>query len=150
MPEAPQHATLVFERFCPAPVERVFAALADPVERASWGTPSETAAFAYDETDFRVGGRDVFRCGSKSNPQYRGVTTYYDIVPNSCIVSSEVIETAGCKLLISMTTTALTPESTGTKIVMTTQLVALQGKDMIEGAKTGNNAALDNLVKALS
>ena len=49
-----------------------------------------------------------------------------------------------------MTTTALTPENTGTKIVMTTQLVALQGKDMIEGAKTGNNAALDNLVKALS
>lgn len=27
------HATLVFERICAAPVERVFAAFADPVER---------------------------------------------------------------------------------------------------------------------
>jgi uncharacterized protein YndB with AHSA1/START domain len=38
-----KHATLVFERICSAPVERVFAAFANPAERATWGTPSETA-----------------------------------------------------------------------------------------------------------
>ncbi|MDE2166293.1 MAG: SRPBCC domain-containing protein [Alphaproteobacteria bacterium] len=62
-----KHATLVFERVCAAPVERVFAAFANPAERASWGAPSETAAFVYDEVDFREGGVDVFRCGDKSN-----------------------------------------------------------------------------------
>jgi len=31
-----KHSTLVFERICAAPVERVFAAFADPEERASW------------------------------------------------------------------------------------------------------------------
>src|SRR4051812_28053620 len=135
--QVPKHATLVFERICAAPIGRVFAAFANPVERASWGTPSETAAFVYDEADFRVGGRDVFRCGNKSNPQYRGVTTYYDIVPNQHIVSSETIETEGTKLLVSMTTTTLRSEGTGTKVTVTTQLVSLNGDDMIEGAKIG-------------
>ena len=91
-------------------MERVFAAFANPVERANWGTPSESAAFIHDEADFRVGGRDVFRCGAKNDPQYRGVTTYYVIVPNRRIVSRETVETAGKILLISMSTTLLEPE----------------------------------------
>jgi uncharacterized protein YndB with AHSA1/START domain len=62
-----KHATFVFEWTCAAPVERVFAAFANPVERANWGTPSESAAFIHDEADFRVGGRDVFRCGAKND-----------------------------------------------------------------------------------
>jgi uncharacterized protein YndB with AHSA1/START domain len=145
----PKHGTLVFERTCAAPVERVFAALADPVERARWGTPSASVALVYDETDFRVGGRDVFRCGSKSDPQYRGVTVYYDIVANERIVSSEMIETKGATILISMSTTTLEPEGAGTKVRLTTQFVSLAGDGMIEGVKLGQNAALDNLVEAM-
>ena len=144
-----KHSTLVFERICAAPVERVFAAFANPEERASWGTPSETAAFIYDKVAFREGGVDVFRCGDKSNPQYRGVTTYYDIVPNKRIVSSEVVETQGRKLLISMSTTTFEPESSGTNIVVTVELTSLAGEDMLNGAKFGHNASLDNLVKAM-
>jgi uncharacterized protein YndB with AHSA1/START domain len=148
-PSEPKHATLVFERFCAANVARVFAALADPVERAGWGTPSETAALIYDATDFRVGGRDLFRCGSKDNPQYRGITTYYDIVPDLRIISSEVVEVQGRTVLISLLTMTLEPEGPGTKIKLTAQVVSLGGDDMIEGAKFGNNAALDNLVAAM-
>src|SRR5579871_3037130 len=59
------HAKLVFKRACAAPVKTVFAAFADPAERERWGAPSENAAFFYEETDFRAGGRDVFRCGAK-------------------------------------------------------------------------------------
>jgi uncharacterized protein YndB with AHSA1/START domain len=144
-----KHETLVFERICPAPVERVFAAFADPEERANWGTPSETAAFIYDKVDFREGGSDVFRCGDKSNPQYRGVTTYYDIVPNQRIISSETVETEGRKLLISMATTTLQAEGSGTKVIVTVQLTSLVGEGMLNGAKFGHNASLDNLVKAM-
>jgi uncharacterized protein YndB with AHSA1/START domain len=144
-----KHETLVFEQFCPAPVARVFAAFADPEERANWGTPSETAAFIYDKVDFREGGRDEFRCGDKNNPQYRGVTTYYDIVPNERIVSSEIVETQGRKLLISMATTTLEPEGTGTKVTVTVQLTSLTGDGMLKGAEFGHNASLDNLVQAM-
>jgi len=72
----------VFECTCAAPVERVFAAFANPVERANCGAPSDTAAFIYDKADFREGGTDNFRCGDKSDPLYLDVTTYYDIVHN--------------------------------------------------------------------
>lgn len=144
-----KHSTLVLERICAASLDRVYAAFANPEERASWGAPSETAAFVYDEVDFREGGVDIFRCGDKGNPQYRGVTTYYDIVPNKRIVSSEVIETQGRKLLISMSTTTFEPEGSGTKVVVTVQLTSLAGEDMLDGAKFGHNASLDNLVKAM-
>ena len=147
--QALQHATLVFERTCAAPVDRVFAAFANPQERANWGTPSETAAFIYDKVDFREGGVDIFRCGDKGNPQYRGLTTYYDIVPNERIVSSEVVETQGRKLLITMSTTTFEPDGAGTKVIVTAQLTSLAGEDMLNGARFGHNASLDNLVKAM-
>lgn len=144
-----KHFTLTMERICAAPVERVFAAFADPVERASWGNPSESSAFVYDEVDFREGGVDLFRCGAKSNPQYRGVTRYYDIVPNQRIVSSEVVEVQGRKLLITMSTALFEREGAGTKVTVTAQLTSLAGEQMLDGAKIGHNAALDNLVAAM-
>lgn len=147
--QTPKHATLVFERTCAAPVERVFAAFANPEERANWGVPSETAAFIYDKVDFREGGIDVFRCGDKRNPQYRGVTRYYEIVPNRRIISSEVVETQGKRVLVTMATTTLEPEGTGTKVIVTAQLTSLAGDDMLNGAKFGHNASLDNLVEAM-
>lgn len=144
-----KHSTLVLERICAAPVERVFAAFANPEERASWGTPSETADFIYEKVDFREGGVEVFRCGDKSNPQYRGVTTYYDIVPDKRIIASEVVEMQGRRLLVSMSTTTFETEGTGTKVVVTVQLTSLVGEDMLKGAQFGHNASLDNLVKAM-
>ena len=66
------HATLVFERKIPAPPEKVFAALADPQARIAWGAPSDTAVLIYDESDFREGGRDCFRCGAKADPTPEG------------------------------------------------------------------------------
>lgn len=147
--QAVTHAELVFKRLCNAPVERVFTALADPAERERWGAPSENAAFFYEETDFRVGGRDVFRCGTKNKPQYRGITTYFDIISNQRIVSSETVETGGSRLFVSLTTTILEPKGRQTKVSVTVQVVSFAGKGMIEGIKDGNNSSLDNLVKVI-
>ncbi len=64
-----RHATLLFEREIPAPVEKVFAAFADMIARAAWGAPSDTAVVIYDEADFREGGQDRFRCGAQDGFQ---------------------------------------------------------------------------------
>src|SRR5579863_2063029 len=121
-PTTTLHATLVFEREIPAPVEKVFAAFADPVARAAWGAPSETAVVIYDAADFREGGQDRFRCGSKADPNIHGTTRYLDITANRRIVSSETIVVDGKRLCASITTLELTPDGDKTKLTSTTQL----------------------------
>jgi len=77
------HETIVIERTYDAAIARVFAAFADPVMRAKWGAPSDTAVIIYDKANFAIGGRDVFRCGAKSDPTYHGETHYLHIVPEA-------------------------------------------------------------------
>ncbi len=149
-PTTTLHATLVFEREIPAPVEKVFAAFADPVARTAWGAPSETAVLIYDEADFREGGQDCFRCGSKADPKIHGTTRYLEIVPNRRVVSSETIVVGGKRLCASLTTLELTPDAGKTRLRSTTQLASFIGEDMVKGHETGNNASLDNLVKYFS
>jgi uncharacterized protein YndB with AHSA1/START domain len=144
------HTTLVFEREIPAPVEKVFAALADPIARAEWGAPSDTAVVIYDEADFRDGGQDRFRCGSKANPNIHGTTRYLDIVANRRVVSSETIAVDGKRLCASLTTLELMADGEKTRLKSTTQLASFIGEDMVKGHKTGTNASLDNLVRYFS
>jgi uncharacterized protein YndB with AHSA1/START domain len=149
-PTTTLHATLVFEREILAPVERVFAAFADPVARTAWGAPSETAVVIYDEADFREGGQDCFRCGSKANPNIHGRTRYLEIIANRRVVSSETIVMDGKRLCASLTTLELAPDGEKTRLKCTTQLASFIGEDMVKGHETGNNASLDNLVKYIS
>jgi uncharacterized protein YndB with AHSA1/START domain len=144
------HTTLVFEREISASVEEVFAAFADPVARTEWGTPSDTAVVIYDEADFREGGQDCFRCGSKADPNIHGMTRYLEIIANRRVVSSETIVVDGKRLCASLTTLELTPHGENTKLKSTTQIASFIGEDMVKGHETGNNASLDNLVRYFS
>jgi uncharacterized protein YndB with AHSA1/START domain len=149
-PMATLHATLVFEREIPASVEDVLAAFADPAARSAWGAPADTAILIYDEADFREGGQDRFRCGSKADPNIHGTTRYLEIIANRRVVSSETIVGGGKRLCASLTTLELTPEGEKTKLKSTTQLASFIGEDMVKGHETGNNGSLDNLVQYLS
>jgi uncharacterized protein YndB with AHSA1/START domain len=144
------HATLVFEREIPALIEKVFAALADPLARTEWGAPSDTAVVIYDEADFREGGQDRFRCGSKADPNIHGMTRYLEIIANRRVVSSETIVMDGKRLCASLTTLELTADGEKTKLKSTTQLASFIGQDMVRGHETGTNASLDNLVQYFS
>lgn len=140
------HATLIFERNIPAPVAKVFAAFANPVVRSEWGTPSDTAVVIYDEADFREGGQDRFRCGSRANPNIHGTTRYLDIVTNRRVVSSETIDVDGRRLCVSLTTLEFAADGETTRLTNTTQLASFIGDDMVRGHEAGTNASLDNLV----
>jgi uncharacterized protein YndB with AHSA1/START domain len=143
------HTTLVFEREISASPETVFAAIKDPIARARWGAPSDTAVVVYDEAFFREGGQDRFRCGSKSDPNIHGVTRYLDIVPNRRVVSSETIAVDGRRLCVSMTTLELAPNGNSTRLKNTTQLASFIGEGMVKGHTTGTNASLDSLCRYL-
>jgi uncharacterized protein YndB with AHSA1/START domain len=121
----------------------------DPVARARWSPPSDTAILIYDEAEFRVGGSDVFRCGAKTDPRYRGETRYHDIVANRRIVWTEVIDELDKRLSVTVTTLELEPDGERAKFKLTVQLAALDGRAIIEGTKAGYTGALDNLTREL-
>ena len=131
------------------PIDQVFAQFADSVARQRWGTPSDTAILIYDEANFQIGGRDVFRCGGKNDPRFHGETHYHVIDKGHRIVSSETIDTGGRRLSVSLTTVEFEADGNRTRLRSTVQVSSLDGQDMIEGTKFGTNAALDNLVRHL-
>ncbi len=144
-----RHATIVLERTYRAAPERVFSEFADPLARARWSPPSDDVLI-YDQTDFRAGGRDLFRCGPKNDPKFRGETLYHLIVPNQCVVSSETLDTDGQRLAVSLSTLDFEATGEGTNLKLTLQMVSLAGAGMIEGYESGNKSALENLARRLS
>jgi uncharacterized protein YndB with AHSA1/START domain len=149
MSEQSLHQTLVFTRVLPASPAAVFAAYADAGQRSLWGAPSETAVLVYDAARFSVGGTDRFRCGSRDDPRFAGTTFYLDIVPDSRIVSSEVIALEGKSLSAALTTLELSAHDQGTALKLTVQATSFMGPDMFKGHEQGYNDALDNLVRFL-
>jgi len=143
--ESTQHATLVLERVYPTSPHRVFGAYADVEVRARWGAPSDTEAIVYSEAHFTVGGSDSYRCGPKSDLPYRGTVRYEDIVTDRRIVFTETIQDADALLSISLITWEIFPEQSGTRLVVTDQIVSFAGAAMVAGSEAGTNAALDNL-----
>jgi uncharacterized protein YndB with AHSA1/START domain len=143
-----QHATIKLEHSYSAPPERVFSEFADPVARARWSAPSDDA-LVYDEADFRVGGKDVFRCGPKGDPKFRGETRYLHIAPNARVVSSETVDLEGQHLAIALSTLDFEPTEDGTKLTVTVQIVSFIGPDMIHSCESGNKSALKNLAAHL-
>ncbi|MEP6566004.1 MAG: SRPBCC family protein [Mesorhizobium sp.] len=139
------HATIVLERTYDASTARVFQALADPQARARWGTPSKNVELVYDKAGFRVGGLDVSRCGPHGNLIYQVETRYMDIEPERRIVSTEVVRKGLNRLSVSLITVELQAVGSSTRLVLTDQIAAFGGKDMIAGSEAGFSAALTNL-----
>ena len=146
--EKSRHATIVLERRYQAPVERVFSEFADPVARARWSAPSSDALI-YEHTDFRIGGRDLFRCGPKNAPKFRGETFYHLIVPNQRVVSSETVDADGQRLAVALNTLEFDVTGDSINLKLTVQMVSLAGEGMIQGYESGNKSALENLARHL-
>jgi uncharacterized protein YndB with AHSA1/START domain len=146
---ATDHGTVVVERTLDVPVARVYSALADAKQRAAWGAPSDTSAFIYDEADFRVGGRDVARCGAKEDPRYRVETRYVDIVPERRVVSTETIHEIDKLLAANITTLELVPDGRRTRLKVTVQVVSFVGPGMIRNTKDGHEGSLANMARYL-
>ena len=144
MNNKPLHATIKLEHSYSAPLERVFSEFADPVARARWSAPSNDVLI-YDEADFRVGGKDVYRCGPKGDLKVRGETRYLHIVANTRVVSSETVDVDGQRLAVALTTLDFEPLDDGTNLTVTVQIVSFAGPEVVHGYESGNKSALKNL-----
>jgi uncharacterized protein YndB with AHSA1/START domain len=142
------HATIVLERLYNAAPSRVFAEFANPTLRARWSAPSGDE-LVYEQAAFTVGGRDVFRCGPKGDPKFRGETIYHVIAPDKCVISSESLEASGQHLAVSLNTLELREAAGGTNLKLTIQIASSAGEGMIRGFESGNRSALEGLAMHL-
>lgn len=143
------HGTVSAERTINVPVARAYHAFADAKEREAWAAPSETASFLYEQTDFRVGGLDVARCGPRSDPRFRVETRYLDVVPMQRIVSIETIQDVDRLLAANITTIEFVPDGPNTRVKVIVQVTSFVGQAMIDNTGAGHTGSLANMARYL-
>jgi uncharacterized protein YndB with AHSA1/START domain len=144
-----EHATFVIERVYAASPARVFAAWADPVQKAQWfAGPDEWIMFTR-ETDFRVGGRERLSAGPADGVVHKFDCCYQDIVPDRRIIYTYDMHLDETRISVSLTTVEFKPEAAGTRLVFTEQGVFLDGTDGAAMREQGTQGLLDKLGAAL-
>ena len=137
--------TLTFEAVVDAPVATVWALFADADRRAEWGAP-EGESQVYDQAQFRVGGRDRYRCGPPDTLDFRGVVDYLVVEPGECLVHTDIVSTGDVLLAASLQTWRFTDLGDRTGVSLTDQVTSFVGAGMIDGHRNGNTKALAQLV----
>ena len=115
------HSTFAIERSYPAPPARVFAAWADPVQKARWSSCHDDWGTAEYHLDFRIGGRELSRVGPPGGPVQTVEGHYHDIVPEKRIVYSYSMRLDDAAVSVSLVTVEFETEGTGTRMVFTEQ-----------------------------
>ncbi|GAA1723638.1 SRPBCC domain-containing protein [Brachybacterium phenoliresistens] len=153
------HATFVLERRYPVPVDRVWAAFADPEIKRTWFGGGEFVDVSRSD-DFRVGGTwtDDGRPG-EDGPMSRFRATYTDIVENARIVYSYDMWLDDAHASTSLSTVVLeavdTAEGPATRLTYTEQGVHLDGvhgpgPEAAAGREEGTAGLLDALGATLT
>lgn len=140
------HATFVLEREYPVPVDRVWAAFADPELKRKWFGSDD---FVYTERsdDFRVGGVTIDDgYDGEGGPLSQFRATYTDITPPERIVYTYDMWLNNAHASTSITTIVFEPTADGTRLTFTEQGVYLDnvhGPDAAVGRESGTAGLLD-------
>lgn len=138
------HDILKFTKTIDAPLAEVWAAFADSDERAKWSVPAGDAQ-VYEESNFQIGGRDVYRCGPPKTLDFHGVLDYIHIVPQSLIVHTDTVTVQDQILATALLTWEFEDRGSATLVRLTDQVTSFVGDDMIEGHRNGHAKALNQL-----
>jgi len=143
------HATFSVERVFAAPLQRVFAAWADPAEKARWFVPPPEWAAAEHALDFRVGGTEHLTVTPPDGVANVYGASYIDIVADSRIVLVYTMHVGGAKISASLATLEFFAEGESTRLVFTEQAAFLDGLDDPETRAAGTEQLMDGLARAL-
>jgi uncharacterized protein YndB with AHSA1/START domain len=138
------HKTVKIQKLLKFPVHKVFKAFSEVKERAKWSVPKGDAVI-YLKSNFKIDGKDVFKCGPIGSLHFTGKVHYEYIVKNEKIISTETIIYQKKILSSALTSLELIPTLQGTKLIMTAQIASFTGSDMSRGYKQGWTSVLKNL-----
>jgi uncharacterized protein YndB with AHSA1/START domain len=144
-----QHATFVIDRTYDAPVEKVFAAWAEPRAKAKWFVGPDDWEKSNHEMDFRIGGRERVSGGPPGGPVHAFEGRYQDIVPDRRIIYSYDMHIGENRISVSLATVEMTSEGAATRLIFTEQGAYLDGYDDAGQREEGTRRLLDNLAAAL-
>lgn len=139
-----EHGTIRLDRFYKAPLQRVFAAWAEPAARAQWDVPGRWV-IAEQTFDFREGGGEMKRFGPAGDPRFLAEARYLDIVPGQRIVYSYGMTDRGDPISVSLTTVEFAAVDGGTRLVLTEQVALLDGRDKLAHREEGIASKLDKI-----
>lgn len=145
-----EHRTLVLGRTFEVPVTRVYAAVSEPLERALIGTLGDDHVVLIDESDFRIGGRDLFRFGPRRAPAFTAEALFHQIVPQSLIVSTEIVHAGEICISVELVSLALTDRGGETDLKLTAQVLSLSGNESLtDAASYRHQAFIEGLARHL-
>jgi uncharacterized protein YndB with AHSA1/START domain len=143
------HGSFTITRSWKAAPAKVFEAFANGAAKAKWfaGPPGwEQHEKSFDS---REGGRETLK-GRHANGTVSSFDCLYrDIVPNERIVYSYVMDLDGKKISVSQACIEITPESGGTKLVVTEYGDYLDDHDDAGSREHGTNFLMDQLGRSV-
>jgi len=141
--------TIVLERTYRAAPDRVFHAWEDVEARARWGKPWPEMDLVYDRHDFRVGGTDAYRCGLDGHFNWAAEVQYLDIVRDKRLIYSERMAEEGKPQSTALISVELFARDKETFQIVSIDILALDGSNMLEGYAGSWGAVLDNIAGEL-
>ena len=144
------HHTVVVRRRYDTPVARVFRAWQDPAALQCWYTPGDDRWTNKTlEHDFRVGGVKRFAFGPPNEPPFMEDCRYEDIVPDHRLCYSMTIARNDIRITTSMVTVEFHADGERTELIVTDQMVILDGGDTGADRERGWGETLDKLTPYL-
>jgi uncharacterized protein YndB with AHSA1/START domain len=143
------HHTVVVRRRHDAPVARVFQAWEESAALQAWHAPGDASwTSRILEHDFRVGGVKRFRFGPP-NETFLEDCRYEDIVRNERLCYAMTISRGDVRITTSMVTVEFLAHGDRTELIVTDQLVLLDGGDTAADRERGWGETLDKLTPFL-
>jgi uncharacterized protein YndB with AHSA1/START domain len=144
------HATIVMKRTYSGTPKQVFAAWTDPKALVKWYVPGDaTWTSRIDKHELRVGGVKQITFGPRGQVPFTEDCRYEDIVPERRLCFSMTIAQGGKRITTSMVTVQLASVGARTEVIVTDQLVILDGGDTSGDRERGWGETLDKLPAAL-
>lgn len=144
------HDTFTIERDYAQPIHGVFAAWADPEPKRRWFGSSDGVTIDRFKMDFRAGGDEVIAGMTPGGAAYEFQCRYHEIVENTRIIYSYLMQVEEQILSVSNATVQFEPERSGTLLTYTEQAAFLDGLDDASSRVRGTEHLLDALGEELA